>query len=299
MPEEINRLLTDHVSNILFCPTQQAVQNLLNEGIGEKNSLARDFVSSSAKLSEGKSFSNVTNIPTRELKSSNFRESAIVPDSSSHDRTTSLTAMSYELPPKVALVGDVMLDAILHYRQYARKPQFEIPGRFILSTIHRAENTDNTVRLNSILSGIDRISKEIPIVLPLHPRTRKTINKLNLRIPDSAVKIVEPVGYLEMLYLLEKCSAVMTDSGGMQKEAFFFKKPCMTLRDETEWVELVEHGVNYIAGAEAESIYGAYKNTVGAKHDFSQKLYGDGNAGEKIVDFLMAAVDGESKKRTS
>jgi UDP-GlcNAc3NAcA epimerase len=195
--------------------------------------------------------------------------------------------MSYELPPKVALVGDVMLDAALFYKKFARKPQFELPERFILSTIHRAENTDNIDRLKSIFIGFETISQEIPIILPLHPRTLKTIKELNLQISNPPIQILEPVGYLEMIYLLEKCSAVMTDSGGLQKEAFFFKKPCITLRDETEWIELVEHGFNYLAGSDAEAIYDSYKHSVVTKYNFSQNLYGNGKAGEKIVDFLI------------
>jgi UDP-GlcNAc3NAcA epimerase len=99
------------------------------------------------------------------------------------------------------------------------------------------------------------------------------------------------VGYLEMMYLLEKCSAVMTDSGGLQKEAFFFKKPCVTLRNETEWVELVENGFNSLAGTTAETIYDAYRNIVETKHDFNRDLYGEGNAGEKIVAFLIQDQD--------
>lgn len=258
MPEEINRVVTDHVSNILFCPTQQAVQNLKDEGIGENGSLTHDFI-----------------------------KPAITPDPSSPNQTISLTAMSYELPPKVALVGDVMLDAALFYKNYACKPLFDLPQKFILSTIHRAENTDNSERLQSIFMGLEKISREIPIILPLHPRTQKTIKELNLQISNPPIHIIEPVGYLAMIYLLEKCSAVMTDSGGLQKEAFFFKKPCITLRDETEWVELVEHGFNHLAGAEAEAIYDAYTNNAAKKYDFNLELYGDGKAGEKIVRFLF------------
>jgi len=100
------------------------------------------------------------------------------------------------------------------------------------------------------------------------------------------IKIFEPVSYLEMIYMLGKCMMVMTDSGGLQKEAFFFKKPCITLRDETEWVELVENGFNYLAGAKGEAIHNAYKNTVETKYDFNLELYGDGRAGDKIVGYL-------------
>ena len=244
MPEEINRVLIDHVANFLFCPTKQAVKNLKYEGIGNESSSAHELVSSS-------------------------------------DHST------YDLPPKVAMVGDVMLDAAMHYKKFSRKPQGDLPQKFILSTIHRAENTDNDENLQSIFKGLEKISQEIPIILPLHPRAQKAIKELNLQISNTPIHIVEPVSYLEMIYLLKKCSAVMTDSGGLQKEAFFFKKPCVTLRNETEWVELVENGFNYLAGAKAETIYDTYKNYVEKKYNYNLELYGDGKAGGKIVDFLI------------
>ena len=178
-----------------------------------------------------------------------------------------------------------MLDAAIYYKERARKPQFALPEKFILATIHRAENTDNSVRLKSIFDGFEKIGKEVPIILPLHPRTRKAIETLDLKASDS-IKAIDPVSYLEMIYLLENCMLVMTDSGGLQKEAFFFKKPCITLRDETEWVELVEHGYNFLAGATAENIYNTYINTVGGKYNFSIELYGHGKSGEKIVKIL-------------
>jgi UDP-GlcNAc3NAcA epimerase len=258
MPEEINRLLTDHAANYLFCPTQQAVKNLKNEGIGETDSSTKDF-----------------------------EEPAITADSPSMHQTSTLIVMSYELPSKVAMVGDVMLDAAMYYEKFARKPLGDLPQKFVVSTIHRAENTDNNERLQSIFMGLEKISQEISIILPLHPRTQETMKELNLQISNTPIYIIEPVGYLEMIYLLQNCSAVMTDSGGMQKEAFFFKKPCITLRNETEWVELVENGFNYLAGAKAETIYDAYKNNVATNYDFNLELYGDGKAGEKIVAFLI------------
>jgi UDP-GlcNAc3NAcA epimerase len=238
MPEEINRVLTDHIANFLFCPTKQSVENLKAEGIINK------------ELAVG---SNNGCSP-------------------SHN-------------PNVRLVGDVMLDAAIYYKEHARKPQLALPQKFILATIHRAENTDNAVRLKSIFDGFEKIGKEVPIILPLHPRTRKTIDTLNLKT-SGYIKIIDPVSYLEMIYLLENCMLVMTDSGGLQKEAFFFKKPCITLRDETEWVELVEHDFNSLAGAETENIYDAYKAIIETDLDFNIELYGDGKAGERIVDFL-------------
>ncbi|MBE9504353.1 MAG: UDP-N-acetylglucosamine 2-epimerase (non-hydrolyzing), partial [Proteobacteria bacterium] len=198
MPEETNRVLTDHVSTILFCPTKQATENLKAEGIVDSNT--------------------------------------------EHE----LSAMSCKLPQKVALVGDVMLDAALYHKQYAKKPRFDLPEEFILATIHRAENTDNAERLKSIFRAFEKICQEIPIILPLHPRTRKEIDAHDFLFTNndsqfthntSRFMLIDPVSYLEMIYLLERCSLVMTDSGGLQKEAFFFQKPCVTLRDETEWVE--------------------------------------------------------------
>jgi len=238
MPEEINRVLTDHIANLLFCPTKQSVENLKTEGIIKK-----------------------------ELAAGNNN------------------GCSLGQNPNACLVGDVMLDAAIYYKDYARKPQLVLPEKFILATIHRAENTDNTVRLESIFDGFKKIGKEVPILLPLHPRTRKMIETLDLKASDS-IKIIDPVGYLEMIYLLENCMLIMTDSGGLQKEAFFFKKPCITLRDETEWVELVEHGFNSLAGAETDNIYDAYKAIIQTDLDFNIKLYGDGKAGEKIIKIL-------------
>jgi UDP-GlcNAc3NAcA epimerase len=240
MPEEINRVLTDHIANFLFCPTRQSVANLKAEGIIKK------------ELAIGKN-----------------------------------NGCSPIHNPNVCLVGDVMLDAAIYYKERARKPQLALSEKFILATIHRAENTDNAVRLKSIFDGFEKIGKEIPIILPLHPRTRKSIEPLDLKTSES-IKIIDPVSYFEMIYLLENCMLVMTDSGGLQKEAFFFKKPCITLRDETEWVELVENGFNSLTGAETESIYDAYRATIETDLDFNIELYGDGKAVERIVKILTA-----------
>jgi len=220
MPEEINRILTDRISDILFCPTESAIENLKAEG--------------------------------------------------------------FEKPEcKIIKTGDVMFGAALFYYRLSQKPGFNIPGKFTLTTIHRAENTNNLIRLKSILKALNKISEEIPIILPLHPRTRKIISKLNL--PTGKIKIVEPVGYLEMIRLLQNCSLVMTDSGGMQKEAFFFRKPCITLREETEWVELVESGCNSLAGANSQQIYTSYQKMINKSLNYNKNFYGDGNASEIII----------------
>jgi len=260
MPEEINRVLTDHVANFLFCPTQQAVQNLKDEGIGENDLLIRDL-----------------------------KKSAITPDTQIPNQTIFTKTISYERPPKVDLVGDVMLDAAMYYRNFARKPQFALADKFILATIHRAENTDTPNRLKSIFNGLFKISKKLPIILPLHPRTRKILETLDIKTNlHTNIKIIEPVSYLEMIYLLEKCTMVMTDSGGLQKEAFFFEKPCITLRNETEWVELVDNGLNYLADVDSENIILLSQKALNTKHEFNKRLYGIGNAGNQIVNILSS-----------
>jgi len=188
--------------------------------------------------------------------------------------------------PIVSLVGDVMLDAANFYRKFARKPAFDLPDEFILATIHRAENTDNPGRLKSIFASFEIISEEIPIIIPLHPRTQKLLKSNGLAFSLKKLQIVEPVGYLNMIHMLDRCEAVMTDSGGLQKEAYFFKKPCITLREETEWIELVEYGCNCLAGSDKGSICAAYSDMMNRALDFNVTPYGDGNAGEKIVEIL-------------
>ncbi len=238
MPEEINRVLTDHVSTFLFCPTKQAIENLKEEGIINKDG------------------NHIKSFPNR-------------------------------FQPDTYLVGDVMLDAAKYYKQSAKKPKFKLPEKYILATIHRAENTDISDRLKSIFQAFIKISKEIPIILPLHPRTMKFVKKHNIQFSDSDIYIIEPVSYLEMVYMLERCKLVMTDSGGLQKEAFFFSKPCITLRDETEWVELVDHGYNIVTGSDTENIYKTCFAMLDEKITFDSKLYGNGDTGKKIVNVVV------------
>ena len=238
MPEEINRLVTDHISDILFCPTEQAIVNLRAEGI----------------VSEEKQDGPLHKIDNRHRK--------------------------------VVLVGDVMLDSVFYHRQFSLKPEFELPEKFILATLHRAENTDNLDRLKKIFKAFEKLSGRTYIILPLHPRTKKTITGLISHSSISKLRIVEPVSYREMIYLLEKCSLVMTDSGGLQKEAFFFKKPCVTLRDETEWTELVTLGYNSIAGSDTKKILDAVHIMLNKKIDSTVNLYGKGDAGKRIVNIL-------------
>ena len=233
MPEEINRILTDIVSNILFCPTKTAVDNLKNEGFD-------NFLTES-----GKSHKNC----------------------------------------KVVQSGDVMYDGALFYKSLAKKPPYKINDDFILCTIHRAENTDNENRLKSIFEALNEIGEEREIVLPLHPRTKKIVQALDINTQN--LTIIEPVGYLEMVWLIDSSALVMTDSGGLQKEAYFFQKPCITLRDETEWVELVEHGFNILVGADREKIINTYKNYSSLFTVYSSlNLYGNGDASKIIIEKL-------------
>lgn len=226
MPEEINRILTDRISDILFCPTETAVNNLKKEGY--------------------------ENINCRIIRN-----------------------------------GDVMQDAALFYAGRAVRPKADIPEDFVLCTVHRAENTDDPERLRNIFSALEEMSKTCRVVLPLHPRTKGKLSAIGYDTNNSHILFIEPVGYLEMVWMLKHCRLVMTDSGGLQKEAYFFDKYCITLRDETEWVELVKYGYNFLAGDDKGKIISLY-NHISDKNNIEQKtpLYGNGNAGDLIVETL-------------
>lgn len=189
----------------------------------------------------------------------------------------------------VTMVGDVMLDASLYYRRVsaARAEEFlaPLPKDFYLLTIHRAENTDDPLRLRSIVAAVNARS-DLNAIFPVHPRTRSVLDRLDLRFGPH-VSLLDPVGYFDMLSLEEACRFVVTDSGGVQKEAYFFQKPCMTLRDSTEWVELVESGWNRLVGADTEAIVSGFDSMLPPDSQFS--LYGDGRAGEAILDRLLAS----------
>lgn len=242
MPEEVNRILTDRVSNILFCPTDTAVKNLKAEGFVVEEEGKRE--------------------KERNKKNSCFG--------------------------RVVKVGDVMLDGVLFYRNFAKRPpalNLQL-SNFILTTIHRAENTDNETRLRNIFEALNEIAKEKQIILPLHPRTKKLLPS-NIALHPN-LTIIDPIGYLEMVWLIDNCELVMTDSGGLQKEAYFFGKQCITLRDETEWVELVECGANTLVGANKEKIIKAYKNSSTFNlSSFTLNLFGDGKASENIIKELL------------
>ena len=180
----------------------------------------------------------------------------------------------------VCKTGDIMYDASLYYRQ--KKISLQTPDNFILLTIHRAENTDDPVRLKNIVDAVNSLSERL-FIFPVHPRTKKILAEHGLQFGKHVI-LIEPVGYLEMLKYEEACSAVLTDSGGVQKEAFFFQKPCITMRDTTEWVELVSSGWNTLTGADAGKIVAAIRN-VHTPKDYPQ-LYGDGHTAEQIVEAL-------------
>ena len=228
MPEEINRVLTDHVSDLLFAPTKAEVKSLLAEGI--------------------------------------------------HDK-------------KIHLVGDVTQDAAIFYADRAVKPDVAPDKPFVLATVHRAENTDDPARLDEIFKALSEISRKLSVVLPIHPRTRQKIAEADIKVPsNSALHLVNPVGYLEMIWLLKHCKLVMTDSGGLQKEAYFFKKPCIILRDGTEWVELVKAGVNVLAGTSTQTILSAFEQIIVNQLKFTPGLYGSGKASEKIMRYIKGYI---------
>jgi UDP-GlcNAc3NAcA epimerase len=225
MPEEINRIVTDHVADLLFAPTDSALENLRGEGIRDDS---------------------------------------------------------------IRVVGDVMYDAAIHYRERARPPEWFRSlqvGQFLLCTIHRAENVMDRHRMLGILSGLGE--SPIQVVLPLHPGTRKRVTDMNLAFPPN-VHVVEPVGYLEMVWLEMQCELVATDSGGIQKEAYFHGKRCVTFRDETEWVELTDRGLNTLVGADENKVVAA----INSKNiqNFEPGIYGNGDSGRRIVAELVASV---------
>jgi UDP-GlcNAc3NAcA epimerase len=230
MPEEINRILADHVSSLLFCPTETAVNNLKAEGV-----------------SKG-----------------------------------------------VHNVGDVMYDVALFYRDHARQQStilndLNLPsGGFALTTCHRAENTDDPKRLGGILSALAEVAKQLPVVLPLHPRTRKLIGEYGLSHHLAALIVTEPLPFLDMVALEQTARVILTDSGGVQKEAFFYGVPCITMRDETEWVETVDLGWNRLAGASSTSIISAVIDIMqDCRKTINSTPYGQGRAASDILACLV------------
>jgi len=230
MPEEINRVLTDQMSALLFAPTELAMRNLAREGIA---------------------------------------------------------------PQRCFQVGDVMFDASLFFGELASQKSSILDslkmkaGNFILATVHRAENTDDPDRLKIILSALGITSKTLPVIWPVHPRTRKQIKSHHLSAHlGEGVRLIDPVGYLDMLMLERNAALIVTDSGGVQKEAFFYGVPCVTLRTETEWVELVEAGWNRLAPpVDSASVVPMILAALGTKGQAIEP-YGDGHAGRRIAEIL-------------
>ncbi|MBA6156639.1 UDP-N-acetylglucosamine 2-epimerase (non-hydrolyzing) [Tenacibaculum sp. S7007] len=231
MPEEVNRILTDRIADLLSCPTDVAMSNLVNEG-----------------------FDN--------------------------------------LPSIVEKHGDIMKDAVEFYSKFSEEKSTVIDNLdlkkngFVLATIHRQENTDNEEKLKEIFSALDEIHKETRVILPLHPRTQKKLSKYGIK---TSITCIDPVGYFDMLELLKNCSLVITDSGGLQKEAFFNKKHCVVVREETEWIELVENGFAKITGTNHQRIVAAYQEFLKSNKSFKKELYGN-NVGEKIYQSIKKLI---------
>jgi UDP-GlcNAc3NAcA epimerase len=220
MPEEINRISTDHIASLLFAPTKTAVEILEKEGLKD-----RTFFS-----------------------------------------------------------GDVMYDSILHYKSIINKRISEFQAQsqpYYLATIHRQENTDNKTNLSDIFAAFSKLDKQI--LLPLHPRTKKYLKLYKIKIASN-IKIIDPVSYLHIIYLLMNCQKVLTDSGGLQKEAYFLQKPCISLRDETEWIETLEGNWNQLAGSDRDKIIRYSQHTTFGKQ---KNEFGDGHAGKKIIDKIL------------
>lgn len=232
MPEEINRVLTDHAADMLFAPTRAAVENLRRESISEE---------------------------------------------------------------RIHLVGDVMYDAALFYGEKARRESRVLerlglkPEKYILVTIHRAENTDDPSRLQAIVEGLCEVGKSVPVVFPVHPRTRKALERHGLlEEAVASLRLIEPVGYLDMVMLEQNACLIATDSGGVQKEAFFYRVPCVTLRGETEWTELVDLGWNKLVSPQLpEGVAEGIRNSLDGPRGIEENPYGDGNSGELIVKHLL------------
>ena len=233
MPEEVNRILTDRISDLLLCPTKSAIDNLEKEGYN--------------------------NIETKVVRS-----------------------------------GDIMKDAVDYYSIKSEEKstvisKYELKSQdFVLVTIHRQENTDDISRLKSIFIAFDEIQNNgTQVVLPLHPRTKTILEKNNI---ETDILIIDPVGYFDMLELLKNCKLVVTDSGGLQKEAFFNKKHCVIVRDETEWVELVENGFAEIVGSDSKRIVSAFEKFAQKQSNFEIDLYGEGRVGERIYGEIVKLI---------
>ena len=256
MPEEINRIVCDHCSTLLFTPTKAGLENLKREGFPVDES--------------GVSTSSTTAAPTIDN-------------------------------PKVYHCGDIMYDNSLHFADIAEEKtdiiqRLELVGKpFILATIHRDSNTDHPERLGAIFDALIELSKENQIVLPLHPRTAKLLKtnlsneKQTLIFSIANIKLIPPVSFLEMIALERHAQLVMTDSGGVQKEAYFFKKPCIILRPETEWVEIVQTGNAILADADESRIMQAWAHFKDCPPTTFPEIFGDGHAAEFMLKQMLLA----------
>ena len=191
------------------------------------------------------------------------------------------------LPVEIYKSGDVMQDAALFYGSKAEMESTILNQiglqEFVLATVHRQENTDNPKNLRNIIQGLNAMNRLIPVVVPIHPRTKEMLNQLQI-VPE--FKLIEPVGYLDMIMLLKSCKMVVTDSGGLQKEAFFFGKNCITLREQTEWVELVQNGFNILVGSDSNRLMEAFEFLKAKQSDFNIDFYGNGQAAKIIAETI-------------
>lgn len=296
MPEEVNRIVTDRLSSILFCPTTAAVENLEQEGFNlwsSKSSVpsinSHNNQNQELQASSSRSLIFASKVNNTALNNATLLNATLRKCNKCNKKRNNATLRKCN----IVKVGDVMYDAALFYKKSIdnfkslTNKQFSataLKQLFILVTVHRAENTDSPERLEAIVKALNKINQKIPVVIPLHPRTKKVLRNRGLELK---CQVIDPVGYLDMVALLDRCGLVITDSGGLQKEAFFFDKYCLTLRDETEWVELVENGVNELVGADQKKILQGVKKWFDKKLTNKPNLYGQGNAGEKIVQELV------------
>ena len=222
MPEELNRVKTDQLSSLLFCPTENSINNLAKE-----------------RITKGVIFS-----------------------------------------------GDIMYDIFRRFYRNTKNLNDQIKSDYVVTTIHRQENTDNEEKLRSIFSNLDIINREIKVILPLHPRTKGQLSRFNIK---TNIECIEPLGYLSMLSLIKSAEMVITDSGGLQKEAFFAKKKCITVRKETEWMELIDIDVNHLS--DPDDLFDNFESMRKNDCNFPKGLYGDGNASKIILDSIIEYFD--------
>lgn len=190
---------------------------------------------------------------------------------------------------KLVKTGDVMYDAAMFYSEKSAERStvaktIDLEKPYMLTTLHRQENTDDPAKLEAIVGALNQLNEQMRVLLPMHPRTRKMIEKAGLKLKFT---VIDPVGYFDMIELLKHCRLVMTDSGGLQKEAYFFGKNCVTLREQTEWTELVEYGYNVLSGADEQRIVELAMEMLNRRNDFATSLYGDGHSGDHIAQELL------------